>query len=216
MKKKETEIFKNLVDKVFPSIASAGSILALLYFLTTLFDKSSQYFEFSIAILASITGAVIAFFALKVLRKKREGNVFVLYSHKDKKFVEKLVQSLKFKRFNIYYDEEVLNIGDNIKETILLNIKKSDVIVLVLSKESEKDNFISYELKAAKENHKKILPVIIDTEGNIPDEIKNLKYADFTKDYEISVRQLAKSLVNSIEEKSSSQQRGFASAGGDE
>ena len=65
------------------------------------------------------------------------------------------------------------------------------------------DNFLNYELKVAFEHKKKILPIIIDPETNIPSELKNLKYADFAKEYEDSMRQLTKALVTTLWEKKS-------------
>lgn len=201
MDRKEKDILMTYWEKIIPLFASIGSILAFAFyfFKTGNFDK--YLIEPLLAVIASILGVVISFTFLKILKQKREGNIFISYSHKDKKFVEKLVQSLKVKRFNIFYDDEVINIGDNIKETIIDNIKKCDLIIIVLS-ENEKNDFLNYELKLALENNKKIIPIIIEDKVNIPDELKQIKYADFSKEYENNLRQLTKSLVSNLEKKS--------------
>lgn len=203
MKKTEQNIWKELTERTAPIIATLGSVVALVYFYITLVNVPGQFISILTALFATIIGVFVSASILKILRKKREGNVFISYQHKDKKFVERIIQSLKFKRFNIFYDEDVVRIGDNIKDTILDNIKKSDVVIVVLPKDNNEDNFLNYELKVAIEHKKKILPIIIDPETNIPSELKNLKYADFAKEYDDNMRQLTKALVTALEEKKS-------------
>src|SRR5688572_18383603 len=101
MKKKEKEIIKTLIEKIAaPMAAIVASVIVLSKYLID-YGKDTKYIEILITIAASIIGAIIASTLLRILRQKREGNVFISYNHKDKKFVERIVQSLKFKRFNI-------------------------------------------------------------------------------------------------------------------
>lgn len=200
MKKTAQDILKQLTEKIVPSIAVGATILAALYYLTHLLVSETKYFEVLLSVFASVIGAVIAYFALKIVRQKREGNVFISYNYKDKKFVERLVQSLKFKRFNIVYDDEVVKIGDDIKQTIIDNIKKADVIIYIISKPAKENDFQNYELKTALESNKKILPVIIGPDVELPRELGHLKYADFTKEYEKNLQLLTKGLVATLEE----------------
>ena len=201
---RKSEIVKILTQKITPIVASALSVIVLSKFLIE-YDKGTKYFEILLTTIAAIGGVAIAFSALKILYQKRDGYIFISYTHKDKKFVERLVQNLKAKRFNILYDEDIIRIGDNIHETIIDNIKKSSVVILVLSKNMNTDKFLDYELKTALENNKKILPIIIENDVEIPSVLRELKYADFTKEYYDSLRKLFRALVITLEEKNYSQ-----------
>ncbi len=204
MDKKKRIIIVELSEKVFPMIAVLTSFIAIFEISHEFTNLTSNYKEILLGTIASIMGIVISFFILKSINRKREGTVFISYSHKDKKFIEKLVQSLKTRRFNVIYDEDIVRVGDNIKETILHSIDKSDVIILVLSESIETENYLDYELKYAREKNKKILPIIIDNKVQIPGEISNIKYADFSKEYENNLRLLIKSLIKSLEKQNKS------------
>src|SRR5579872_6712904 len=115
---RKSEIVKILTQKITPIVASALSVIVLSKFLIE-YDKGTKYFEILLTTIAAIGGVAIAFSALKILYQKRDGYIFISYTHKDKKFVERLVQNLKAKRFNILYDEDIIRIGDNIHETII-------------------------------------------------------------------------------------------------
>jgi hypothetical protein len=200
MKKNEMKIKKAFMENVFAMIAVAISIGMQSSILFEL-PKDNIKIEILISFIATIIGAFISFVILVLLRRKKQGIVFISYRHKDKKIVEQIVKSLRYKRFNIYYDEDVVKIGDNIRDTILENIKKSDVIIIILSKDNKEDSFLNKELKAAIEQKKKILPVITDYDTEIPIELKDIKYVNFAMGYDENMRKLIKSLETTLEEK---------------
>jgi hypothetical protein len=156
-----------------------------------------KYLGVILSVFASCIGMLMSILALTVLKQKRVGNVFISYSHKDKQFVTKLVKSLKVKRFNIIYDDEIVKIGDNIRESIDLAINKSDVVIVVISDNYINSPFPSLEMKFAIKCEKKILPILID-DVSLPDELQGIKFADFINDinYDNSLRQLIKSLIS--------------------
>jgi hypothetical protein len=197
---------KNIFTETFASfIASFGSIVAIALFYSKYFESGSgESKKILLAMFAGILGLFISYIFLKIIKHKHEGNIFISYSHTDKKFVEKLVRNLQSKRFNILYDEEIINIGDNILDTISQTIVKSDVIILVISDNQKNNDFTNRELKIALESNKKIFPIILDENASVPVEIKTLKYADFSKDFDYNFRQLTKSLISTLNEKSSS------------
>jgi hypothetical protein len=195
---------RTIIDQTFPMVAVVLSIISILWFAYEFTNFSSNYLEILLATSASMIGIVISFFVLKLLKLKIRGNIFISYSHKDKKFIEKLVQYLKVKRFNIIYDDEVIKVGDNIKDTILKNIDNCDLIIIALSENAKVENFLGVELKYALEKNKKILPILLDNKVQIPKELTNIKYADFSMEYENSMNLLVRSLMKALEEKSSS------------
>lgn len=190
---------KKILNRIIPMIAVVASLISVII-ATMEFTNLSMYREILLAVLASVIGVFVSFVFLKIVKQKREGNIFISYTHKDKKFVEKLVQSLKMKRFNIVYDDEIIKIGDNIKETIFSSIGKSDLMILVLSENSDSNDYLKLEMCHAIEQNKKILPIIIDSNTKVPNELLGVKYADFSKEYDNSLRQLVKSLIFLLEE----------------
>ena len=175
--------------------------LSLLFVATTEFSDKYIFTEISLGLLAAFLGAVTSLILLKILMQKKVGDIFISYSHKDRKFVEKLIRDMRAKHFNVIYDEDVVKIGDNIKETILANIKKADLVIVVISNNALASDFSKQEMRDAIENKKKILPIVIDDNVEIPTELLKIRYADFSKEYEENLKQLIKSLISSLKER---------------
>jgi len=75
--------------------------------------------------------------------------VFISYSHRDKYFVNWLDDNLKKHSINTWYDSNEIKIGDSIKEKIKQGIEASSIIMLVLSKNSFKSEWVKYEFNSA-------------------------------------------------------------------
>ncbi len=75
------------------------------------------------------------------MRKK----VFISYSHEDKAFVEWLKGSLENLGLDIWYDQQEIQLGDSIKETISLGIQSSSAFIVVLSASSNKSKWLKYD-----------------------------------------------------------------------
>jgi hypothetical protein len=184
------------------AITSMGLALGSLFDIKSLESNKSSPF---LAIIVSSFGLILAFLFVKVILKNRGPKTFVVYSYTDKKFVETLVKRLRSKRFRVTYDDEVVNVGDNIKETINNKIKDSDTVILVLSQTEKTNDWISLELKKAIEYNKKILPIILTKDAFIPLDVRGLKYADFSDDELLGFRQLSSSLLKTPNENQNTQ-----------
>ena len=198
MDKKKSNIYN--MTAILSMIAMVMS-LSLLFVATTEFSDKYIFTEISLGLLAAFLGAVTSLILLKILMQKKVGDIFISYSHKDRKFVEKLIRDMRAKHFNVIYDEDVVKIGDNIKETILANIKKADLVIVVISNNALASDFSKQEMRDAIENKKKILPIVIDDNVEIPTELLKIRYADFSKEYEENLKQLIKSLISSLKER---------------
>lgn len=204
MDKKTQNIGAKIFDQILPILAVVMSMFGIFSIGQDFSNLKSSYPEILLSALASSSGILIAFLILRFFRQRRNGNIFISYNYQDKQFVNKLVQSLKLKRFNIIYDDEIVKVGDVIKDKIFNTIDNSDIVIIVLSDKINSDTFLKYELDYAKEKNKRILPIVLDPNSQIPEQLKGIKYADFSEEYEKSLDLLTKSLVTILNEKSSS------------
>lgn len=97
-------------------------------------------------------------------------NVFISYSHKNKNFLPDLVTQLKIlqnsKRITRYWNDENLNAGEDFNEEIACQIRRSQIIVLLISSEYIASDYIKDKefpliLDRYKNGHAVIIPVII-------------------------------------------------------
>ena len=112
---------------------------------------------------------------------------FVSYSHKDSKFVDKLIIDLVKADIEIWIDRWEIKVGDSIIEKIETGIKDNDYLIVVLSPNSVSSDWVKRELNSAlvkklNERNIKILPVLIE-ECVVPLLINDIQRADFIKDY---------------------------------
>lgn len=118
--------------------------------------------------------------------------VFLSYSRKDKDSVESLKTSLEtIPNLSCWYDKDDITAGDDFKEDIIVNIKKADLFIPLLSANSlaDKDSYVFKEWSQAdiikvvkKEENQQVgnflMPVTIDdtdrADARIPDFFKSL------------------------------------------
>lgn len=132
--------------------------------------------------------------------KKRDGTVFISYAVQDKTFVRELVSLLERNRFRVVYDENVLKIGDNIKEKIAQCINESDLIIGVFSRKTDEHSFFHEELKYAISANKIVFPLVIDKDVELPSELSHIMFADFTENRKEVEKLLIGSLVLALNE----------------
>lgn len=127
--------------------------------------------------------------------------IFISYSRKDKDFVAKLAKDLKDSGISIWLDIWKINIGDSFRKKIYEEgISKSDYLLIVLSKDSIKSNWVKDELNAGlvKEMSKKkifVLPVVLNIPNSkIPLSIADKKHANFRENYSDGLLELLKTL----------------------
>jgi len=125
-------------------------------------------------------------------------NVFISYSHEDKDFVEWLRHNLQEFGFDIWYDQQEIRLGDSIKNKIIEGIQSSSIFLVVLSKASSNSSWVKYELNSALISSAinkgiKIIPIKID-ESDLPSDLSNYLYADFSKSRSQGLEVLKRSL----------------------
>jgi hypothetical protein len=110
--------------------------------------------------------------------------VFISHSSKDKPFVRKLKEDLNFNGIETWFDQDELNVGDNLFDNLMLGLGNASHFIIVLSNNIVGSKWVDMELKEAvaainKDVLKKIIPVLLH-KTEIPKEISGLLRADFS------------------------------------
>jgi len=119
-------------------------------------------------------------------------NIFVSYSQTDLQWAEYLKQHLAFSDVNIYVAEHDLPAGNSLSMDIANQIKASDLFVLLWTQSSKSSNYVNQELFVAKTEGKKILPIVLQPEIQLPQLLGDIKYLDIAKDPENQLAWLRK------------------------
>ncbi len=109
---------------------------------------------------------------------------FISHSSKDKPFVRKLKDDLKFNGIDTWFDEDELKAGDKLLDTLIFNLQNSSHFLIVLSNNIKNSHWVETELNEAissldKNLIKKIIPIIF-RKTEIPKPLEGLLYADFS------------------------------------
>ncbi len=94
------------------------------------------------------------------------GGIFISYARADSLFVDKLYEQFKAVGASCWLDRHDLLAGD-LERQVLRSIRLNDVVVLVLSKNSIKSDWVEFELEAARNKEKSegrdvLCPIAID------------------------------------------------------
>ena len=98
-----------------------------------------------------------------------EYSVFVSHSSEDKiEYVEDLVNEIKNLGISVFYDQDVITWGDNLKEKIDFGLKNCQLAVIIISPSYFGREWTEYELKVLLERQdaektKLILPILYKT-----------------------------------------------------
>ncbi len=97
--------------------------------------------------------------------------IFISYSHSDVVFVSWLMEKLKQRGYDIWFDSNAIQIGRLWREEIVQAIEESEYFMIIISAHSIESEHIVKELSLAESYGKFILPVLID-EVEIPAKMK--------------------------------------------
>ena len=132
-------------------------------------------------------------------------NIFISHSHRDKAIVYKIAEDLKQYGMTIWLDEELITPGDNWLEKINKAMVNSDAILIVVSQNISSSKWqtseIAFAVSAQRQYRtKKIIPILVDRDAEIPFFIKDLLYCNFTSDnaYKHNFNKLIKALQEPV------------------
>ena len=124
---------------------------------------------------------------------------FLCHSSADKAFVLRLANTLRGQDITVFLDEWDIQIGDSIQNKIEEGIRASDYFIVILSEKSVTSSWVDRELRAAlsltsERSRRFILPALIE-QCEIPLFLRDLRYADFRRDYGREVDLLRRSIL---------------------
>jgi hypothetical protein len=121
-------------------------------------------------------------------------NLFLCHASEDKPFVDQLVGEMDKRAIFAWYDKREIFVGDSIVEKINKGLKRSDYLVTVLSSKSVAKPWVVREMSSSlmrQLNQKgiRILPILLET-CEVPPLLADIKYADFTKSFDVGLKEL--------------------------
>lgn len=128
-------------------------------------------------------------FSQTIANKLPKSKLFISHSSIDKPFIRRLEAELsKDNELNFWLDEREILVGDDIQQTITKNLSDSDYLLLIISDNSTKSNWVNFEVSQFMgfADGKNIIPIILNKSTTFPEPIDNLlrriKYLDFSDD----------------------------------
>jgi len=188
MNKIQLKLFRQLFPLVLGVLATFFSVFIFL----------SEYKSFArtetlMGIFGALAGIFVAYTYARIKDATDAPKIFISYSHKDMEFVEKLYRALRGLPFDILWDEQEIQVGDDIKKKTDEMLENSDYLLFVTSENSTKSDWASIEIEKALKMKKKILPIVID-DSQPPEIIKQILYADFTSSFDDGMHKLVGAL----------------------
>ena len=108
--------------------------------------------------------------------------LFISYAHDDKdSLVDPLVKTLKIAEYEPWYDWNLIP-GLNWQDQLLGAIKQCDVFVYAMTSKSLASEWCLWELKQAAELGKPIIPIKLQDNIVLPDELAKIQWVDFSKE----------------------------------
>jgi hypothetical protein len=102
--------------------------------------------------------------------------VFLSHSSKDKWFVRQIEKCLRGVDIRLFLDERDIQYGQPIDETLVLGLRQCDVLLVLISPNSVRSDWVKFELGAAWALDKEIIPVVLASVKKVPVLADRLKY----------------------------------------
>ncbi len=126
-------------------------------------------------------------------------SVFVSHASADARIASRVAMGLKFYEYETWYDEWELLPGDSIVERVEAAISTTDVLLVLLSRNSVDSQWVRRELSAGLARQLSgsgvlVIPVILD-DCEVPGMLRGTKYVDLRGDFERGFKKLADALA---------------------
>jgi hypothetical protein len=136
-------------------------------------------------------------------------NVFMSYSRREVGFVDQLTSRLEAEGFRVWLDYRSLVPGSPWKEQIERGLDESEVILLVVSKESIASKYVELEWRRViQEEDKRIILAIFEA-VDLPDVLEQYEWVDFRGNFELGIEELVGQLESPVEEEHPVLETGF-------
>jgi hypothetical protein len=124
--------------------------------------------------------------------------IFISYSHLDKPEVDRIVTRLTNEGHDVWIDSIKLQVGDNIQAKIEAGIQQADALIVVISENSFKSQWVQHEFAAIglqniSRQERPLFPIRID-KSPIPSYFENQFVLDLSEDFETGIERLIAAL----------------------
>lgn len=170
------------------------SIIGILFILLK-FDIDYSFKELSLGLLGATIGGILSFALGYLTRKKVLSKVFIAHNYNDTEKANQIKNYLVEHQMEVSNSDESTEIGDSIIEKSKNTIKKSNVIIIIVSKDFHKSKSLKKIIDNSKSQHKRILPVIVDN-SELPNSLSNYKYVDVTNNFDLASKDLLSKIVS--------------------
>lgn len=113
------------------------------------------------------------------LDMKKKGSIFISHDHENADFAELLKLRLEKEGLSSWIDSERLKIGQDWREEIDSGIENSLAIIVLMTPDARKSEYVTYEWSFAWGKGKKIFPVMLK-QTQLHPRLESLQYLDFT------------------------------------
>lgn len=137
------------------------------------------------------------------MQNKFPEQVFVSYSRKDIETMQKIVEFLRNQGIKVWLDNESLVIGTRTWEKEIENaISNSMAILVLLSPDSKRSEWVRREITYSEQYSKTIIPILVrgDTTESIPISLINYQFLDLRVGFETGLDRLRSRLLKRKEE----------------
>ena len=127
--------------------------------------------------------------------------IFISYARNepDTAFVDRLEKDLQVQGFRTWVDRSKLEGGQNWREEIEKAIDRCPVLLVVLSNDAIKSDYVKMEYRYAQDEHKVVIPVQHrHISEKIPIDLRVLQRIDFQRNYSQGIKDLLAALRPSV------------------
>ena len=130
----------------------------------------------------------------------KQYDVFLSYSRTDSEVMLRVTDDLRKRGFSVWNDEALEPGTPSWKDAIEAAIEGSYTIVVLLSPDAKKSEWIERELDYARAQNVTIIPVIVrgETQNAVPFELITVQRADLRKDYTEGMYQIQDALADHL------------------
>ena len=123
-------------------------------------------------------------------------NIFISYARTDMKFVDQLEEDLRMRGFGTWVDRRKLEGGRNWLNDIQQAIEQCQILLVALSPDSVKSEYVLMEYRYAARMGKLVIPMQYRPCPKVPIDLNNIQWIDFTQLYSKGLNDLLTALAH--------------------
>lgn len=120
-------------------------------------------------------------------------HIFISYAHANPDERDAVVRTLDNEGITDYWYDREISVGDKWRPTIDLALEEADSLILIVTEESMKSHYCTYEWSWALGNQTPVFPVIFNGLDYLHEQIKTLQYYKWQPDLSSEIIQIIQS-----------------------